>query len=133
MNITDLIIKHEGLELQPYQDSLGVFTIGVGHNLERGISYEAAMFILKEDLAEVEEQAKQFDWFSELNQVRQMVIINMIFNLGITRFKRFKKTIKAIKEKEYKRAAMEMLDSKWSEQVGQRAIELSLMMEAGNV
>jgi len=131
MNLKDIIVKHEGLELQPYEDSLGILTVGVGHNLERGISYETAMFILDEDLKEVKQQAQSFSWFHYLNEVRQIVIQDMIFNLGITRFKRFKKMIKAIQNDDFLEAANQMLDSKWAEQVGRRAVDLSTMMETG--
>jgi lysozyme len=52
----------------------------------------------------------------------------MIFNLGLSRFKNFKKTIKAIENKDFASAADEMLNSAWANQVGQRAITLSNKM-----
>jgi len=131
VNIKDLLIKHEGLGLKPYNDSVGIQTIGVGHNLERGISYNAAMFILDEDLANVRRDVHDFDWFHYLDPVRQDVILNMVFNLGISRFKLFTNTIKLIESGLYEEAAKEMLDSKWAAQVGKRAIELSEMMKTG--
>ena len=56
----------------------------------------------------------------------------MVYNLGLTRFKGFKKTIGFIELGEYDLAATEMLDSKWARQVGKRAIELSHMMKTGS-
>jgi len=131
MSLKDQLIRHEGLELTPYTDTVGVLTVGVGRNLERPISYELAMFMLDEDIATIKNDVKQFDWFEGLNEARQSVILNMIFNLGITRFKKFKNTINAIKAKDYLTASQEMLNSKWSEQVGHRAIELAMTMESG--
>jgi lysozyme len=55
----------------------------------------------------------------------------MIFNLGIARFSAFKKTISLIEEGSYSEAAQEMLDSRWANQVGSRANELSEMMRTG--
>ena len=51
----------------------------------------------------------------------------MYFNLGNRLFS-FKKMLKALKKQDYVKASEEMLDSKWSEQVGQRAVDLSNMM-----
>ena len=62
---------------------------------------------------------------------RRDVIVEMIFNMGLTRFKKFKKTIKAIENKDFASAADEMLNSKWAGQVGQRAITLSNKFRAG--
>ncbi len=131
MNLRDLLIKHEGLRLKPYKDSVGILTVGVGRNLERPISHDLAMFMLDEDIESSYKDVEQFGWFSSLDSVRQDVIINMVFNLGITRFKGFKNTIQAISDGDYLKASQEMLDSKWANQVGHRAVELSMMMESG--
>ena len=131
MNLKETLIKHEALKLKPYKDSLGILTIGVGHNLERGISEAAAMFILDEDIADARREAQQFAWFYYLNDVRQNVVINMVFNIGITRFKGFKKMIAALDKGYFPLAANEMLDSKWASQVGSRATELAKIMEIG--
>ncbi len=134
MNITDLLIKHEGLRLKPYRDTVGKLTIGVGRNLEdMGITKGEALYLLGNDINRVRlELIKIIEWFLTLNAVRQNVLIDMVFNLGITRFKRFKKLIAAIEAQDWDRAAKEMLDSRWARQVGQRAVELAKMMEDGD-
>jgi lysozyme len=63
--------------------------------------------------------------------VRKDVVLDMVFNLGLTRFHRFKKTIAAIKTKDWGKAAREMLTSQWANQVGRRARELAAMMNRG--
>jgi len=131
MNLKELLIKHEALKLTPYLDSEGILTVGVGRNLERPISNKLAMFMLDEDIESAKKDASNFEWFSELNETRQTVILDMLFNLGLSRFMGFKKTIKAINAGEYLKASQEMLDSKWARQVGHRAVELSMMMESG--
>lgn len=132
MNLIDLVIKHEGIRLKPYADSVGKITIGVGRNLDdNGISREEAMFMLKNDLAQATAEAARYPWFEGLSENRKNVIISMIFNMGLYRFSKFQKTIRHIEDGDFKKASIEMLDSKWSQQVGIRADELSHMMEAG--
>jgi lysozyme len=127
-----LLMKHEGLKLKPYKCTAGKATIGVGRNLDDvGISQEEAMHLLENDIKRCVLEANKFSWFKGLDDVRQEVVISMIFNLGIYRFKGFKKLIGALMIKDYKEAALEMLDSQWSEQVGKRSFELAKMMETG--
>ncbi len=128
----DLIKHHEGLRLKPYKDSVGILTVGYGHNLEVDISQTQANRYLHDDLITVEEDLEKFDWYKTLDPIRQAVVQNMVFNLGITRFKHFKKTIYFIEQAKYSEAALEMKDSKWYLQVGNRAKTLSFMMKTGN-
>ena len=128
MKSEDLIKTHEGRELKPYRDTVGVLTIGYGRNLEKGISEHIANELFKEDMVDVRSDCLKFEWFHDLSEVRQAVIENMVFNLGYTRFSKFKKTIKYIAASDFRLAAKEMLDSKWARQVGYRADELSHMM-----
>ena len=111
-------------------------TIGVGRLIDKRkggkISHDEAMYLLDNDIKAVIGQCdRAFDWFDELDETRKIVILNMVFNLGIDGFKKFKKTIQHIENKNYEEAAIEMLDSAWSIQVGRRAIELSQMMKDG--
>ena len=130
--LRDDLIRHEALRLKPYEDSEGILTIGVGRNLEdKGLSEEEAMFLLDNDIKQVLAECKQFPWFEDLNQARQDVVANMVFNLGITRFKGFKKTIAYIELGQYDAAAIEMMDSKWARQVKGRAVELAEKMSRG--
>jgi lysozyme len=55
----------------------------------------------------------------------------MIFNIGMPRFKQFKKMIAALEEGDWSEAANQMMDSKWAKQVGKRAERLRDMMETG--
>ena len=129
MDIKEQLIKHEGLRLDIYEDSVGKMTIGVGRNIEdKGITRDEAMTMLDNDIREVEDQVNHFRWFDTLSEVRRRVVIDMVFNLGINRFKGFKKTIAHIAAGDYEGASKEMLDSKWSKQVGVRAETLSRMM-----
>lgn len=124
------IQKHEGLRLKPYHCTAGKLTIGYGRNLEDvGIDVEEAEFLLRKDLARVENECLHaFPWFAELSEARQDVILNMCFNLGLAGLKKFKKFLKAAEMGAYETAAHEMMDSDWAEQVKGRATELAQMM-----
>ena len=132
MSLLSSVKFHEGLELKPYLDSVGVLTVGYGRNLDdRGISREEAEMLLLNDLETSTKEAKKFEFYENLTSNRQDVIVEMIFNLGLTRFKKFKKTIGYINQANHSAAADEMLDSRWAKQVGQRALTLSNKFRAG--
>ena len=129
----ELIKKHEGRRLFPYECSAGKLTIGYGRNLEdNGITDEEADYLLSNDLRRVRsELSMNFDWYLQLNDVRQAVVEDMLFNLGLVRFLGFKKFMKALEQQDYEEAAHQMLDSKWATQVASRADELAELMEKG--
>lgn len=131
MNIYDLLKKHEGIKLKPYKDSLGILTIGIGRNLDDvGISMAEANTMLYTDVSvAVQECMKEFSWWRPLSEVRQTVIVDMVFNMGIEKFKTFHNTIAALSIGDFNRASEQMLDSVWAKQVGDRAVELSYMMK----
>jgi lysozyme len=135
INYTLLVLqlkKHEGLKLKPYRDKVDKLTIGYGRNLDdKGISDEEAEIFLMNDIKECEKQLEGISWYENLGHSRQIVIINMCYNLGIKGLKGFKNMIKAVKENDFYKAAYEMLDSKWAEQVGERAKELAEQMRTG--
>jgi len=132
MTIEELLIMHEGIRSKAYRDSLGIWTVGVGHNLQaKPLSPAAVQQILNDDIADAIEDCKGLYWFEGLDEVRQAVVIDMVFNMGIAGFKHFKKTIEHIAMGMYQHAAAEMLDSRWAYQVGKRAVELSKMMTTG--
>ncbi len=130
----ELLKKHEGLKLFPYKCTAGKQTIGYGRNIEdTGISEEEAEFMLQADIERcILELVEKTDYFMVLCEPRQTVLINMLFNLGWPRFNRFKKMITAIKEGDYATASVEMLDSRWADQVGGRAKELASIMSRGD-
>lgn len=136
-NLTDFekqIIAHEGMLLTPYKDTVGKLTIGVGWNIDDVPMRESeAIFRMRNDLAAVKREAEKLLFFSKLNLVRQNVIIEMIFNLGMPRFLEFKKLIKAIEAENWNNAVVEMLDSRWAKQVHNRATTLSRQMGSGEI
>ena len=124
---------HEGTRLKPYRCTAGKLTIGVGRNLEdRGISLSEARMLLANDLADVRNGLRNaLPWVAQLDDVRQRVLIDMAFNLGIQGLLAFKRTLEAVRQGQYQQAAAMMLQSRWATQVGQRAQRLSRMMATG--
>ena len=128
--LKDQLILHEGLKLEPYQCTAGKLTIGVGRNIEDiGITEDEARYLLDNDILRVcDELDRNLPWWRDLSDARQRVLVDMVFNLGISRFMQFKATIAAIESGDYDTASEEMLNSRWADQVGQRAKTLSRMM-----
>ena len=128
------LVRHEGLRLKPYRCTAGKLTIGIGRNLEdRGISQKEAYAMLERDILDFEQQLLNEipDVYNGLDEVRQSVLLNMCFNLGIKGLLEFKNTLAFIDAGDWERAANGMLASKWAKQVGKRAIELSELMRKG--
>lgn len=129
----DQLERHEGLKLKPYKDTEGILTIGVGRNLEDvGINHGEAMLMLSNDVEAAEGELKRrFPIVNSLDETRYLVLVNMCFNMGPSRLAGFKNMWLAIEAQDWPKAALEMLDSKWARQVGNRAIELATQMREG--
>ncbi|GDX76038.1 lysozyme [Cyanobium sp.] len=124
---------HEGERLRPYRCTAGKLTIGVGRNLEdRGITRDESAMLLLNDIGAMEtEVLRALPWVTQLNEVRQRVLVDMAFNMGLVGLLNFKRTLATIQAGHYQQAATMMLDSKWAGQVGQRAERLARMMATG--
>jgi len=133
VKLAEQLKQHEGLRLKPCTDTVGKLTLGIGRNLEdKGITEQEALFMLNNDVDYFYSQLnKKLPWFKNLDDARQNVLVNMAFNLGVTGLLTFKNMLEDCKSKNYDYAALEMLDSKWSKQVGYRAEELSQQMLTG--
>ena len=134
--LEEMIKRHEGYRRYPYKDTLGVLTIGYGANLDHwwayGMSENEAEALLMGVIKNARVEASTaLPFWNDLNAARQAVLIDMVYNMGIRRVLGFKRMIKAIKAQNWKQARLEMLDSKWATQVGDRAIELADMMLSG--
>ena len=142
-----------------YQCQAGFWTIGYGHNIEadpKVVIFEhktESPIILSltkysmidewEAEAILDYDIKRFEgglcdnipFLADLTKakdpVRYYVMLNMAFNMGISTLLQFKKTIKYVEDGSYIEAASEMLNSKWANQVGSRAQELSKQMKTG--
>lgn len=125
--------RHEGERLKPYRCTAGKLTIGVGRNLDdRGITAEESAYLLSNDIDRVWTELKaRIPWMTGLSDVRQRVLLDMAFNLGIDGLMKFRNTLATIQAGNYQKAGEMMLDSAWAAQVGMRAQRLSRMMQTG--
>ena len=130
------LILDEGYIYEIYKDHLGYLTFGVGHLVlntdeEYGkevgtpVSEKRILECLNNDVDIVcEELDRNLYWWRELDDNKQRVMVNMCFNLGYPRLSKFKKFLAAMKKHDFETAAIEMMDSKWANQVGLRAERL---------
>lgn len=125
--------SEEGCVLSLYRDTTGHWTIGVGRNLtSHGITRQEALYLLANDIqTAVESLDRYLPWWREMDPVRQLVLADMCFNMGISSLLTFKYTLLAMQNQQWKAAASGMKASKWALQVGGRAIKLATMMEMG--
>lgn len=127
------IAKHEGLRLKPYQDTVGKWTIGYGRNLsDVGITRAEASLLLDHDIDDaMRDLLARFPWTATLDTVRFAVLVEMCFNLGISRLAGFKNTLRMVEQGNYTGAAEGMLKSKWAGQVKGRAVTMARQMRTG--
>jgi len=131
--LEDQLIDHEGLELKPYRCTAEKLTIGVGRNIEdRGITEDEARYLLKNDIKIVEDELlEKKAVVAGLDAVRQRVLVDMGFNLGIPTLLKFQNMWAAIEDEDFETAAEEAMDSRWAKQVGRRAERLCQAMATG--
>lgn len=135
-NLAADIERDEGRERSAYQDSLGYWTIGVGHLIDGrrggGISDAIIDAILQEDIATKKAQlTDQIPWWTALDDVRQDALVNMAFNLGVDGLLQFEHFLGALHTGDYTSAAASMMQSLWAKQVGQRAVRIHDMILTG--
>jgi lysozyme len=134
------LIDDEGFKGVIYLDHLGNRTVGVGHlitqndheyHLPVGTVVNAArvMELLEKDMTRAIKGAESlFEDFYGLPEDVQHVLVNMCFQMGRNGVSKFRNMRKAIEEREYKKAAAEMLDSRWAQQTPNRARRLAKIM-----
>ena len=124
--------RDEGFSAFPYEDSVGVETIGHGRNLKaHGISRKEAEYLLRNDIADAVSTATNiFCNFYEMPAEAQHVIVNMIVNLGERGFKSFRHMIAAIQRKDWRSAELELLGSKAAQQLPDRYQRLGKMLRS---
>jgi len=141
MNIERLkrtIKEDEGVRNKAYKDHLGNWTTAVGHLIilpyedyliEKKLTDIEVDQIFITDLNQAIDDARKFIDADTIDELAFEIVINMAFNLGYSRLSKFVKFQQALKNKDYKLASQEMLNSRWAKQVPNRAGKLSVLME----
>lgn len=136
-NVMEQLKIDEGVVYEVYLDHLGLPTVGIGHlvlesDYEYGkevgtpVSVERCESFFMQDLDIAISECKVLygnDWEEFSEEVKE-ILVNMLFNMGRPRLSQFKKMNAAIAEGDWKTAAVEGRDSRWYNQVGNRAERL---------
>ena len=132
--VNELIKRHEGFREKPYLCTAGKLTIGYGRNLDDvGITKEEASLLLEKDIIIATNQVRLVfkEEYKKFSYDRFMALVDMMYNLGLPRFKEFKKMIQAIRDNDWEEAAKQALDSDWAKQVQARANEDAELLRKG--
>lgn len=142
MNLLERELRRdEGVRREAYLDTEGHWTVGIGYNLDVHSLPEGVTMPLSDEEVKTlfdisaKDVIKGLDtylpWWKKLDEVRQRVMFNMAFNLGIHGLLQFTNTLRSVQDGKYEVAATNMLKSKWAKQVGRRAIRLAYSMKTG--
>ena len=127
MNLLNGIKKHEGFKSKVYQCTEGYDTIGYGFAIkDLELDEDVAELILMKKIQKLLERILVvFKWFKDAPDEVKFVVTNMCYQLGVSGFSKFKKTIYLLETEQYEEASVEMLNSLWAKQTPNRAKELS--------
>ena len=133
--LIEMLKLHEGVRSKVYICSAGYETLGVGRYVSEsglGLSADEIDYLLANDIARVKEElSDSYFWFNAMNDARKDALIDICFNLGLTKMRGFINAITAMSREQFDIAADEFLDSRWAEQVGNRAIRVTEMIRTG--
>lgn len=145
--LREMLRRHEGLSLKPYRCPAGFWTIGYGWNMRAAklpddiasrlnvtgsITHDMAERLLNISIDTAERQCRAiFQDFAGFSEARQAALVDWMFNVGAGTALKFKKALAAIKAGDWNRAADELFQSEWREQVGDRASEIIGMVREG--
>ncbi len=140
------LVREEGVRLEPYLDSEGFWTIGIGHLIDNRkggrlpagvysfpITLQQAYQTLETDVHIVETGLwRRIPWFQGLSDVRKVVLLSMAFQIGVFGLLKFRKTLQFVENGDFRAAGIEMLRSNWARQTAARANRLSIAMFANS-
>lgn len=133
--LIEMLKIHEGIAYHAYKCTADKITIGVGRNIDSngglGLSDEEIDYLLTNDIMRCYKELGTFQWFVGLDENRQFAIVDMCFNLGLTRLLKFKNMISALQQEDWEEASAQALDSAWATQVGNRAQKIATILRTG--
>lgn len=153
--LDEMIRRNEGVRPKIYRDSMGIATVAVGFNLERpdarerlaevGVSLDdvkagKAMTddemtrLLRQELDVCIEDLRSLLHLDAMPLNAQLVLVDLRYNLGPTRLRKFVTTLEAFRQGHYKKAARQLEAAPWARQVGvraQRSVQLLRQLSNG--
>lgn len=138
-NIKDIesqLREDEGEKLSAYKDSEGYLTIGIGVLIDErkggGITKEESSYLFQNRLDSKKAAIrKALPWFDQLDVVRQGVLLNMSYQMGVDGLLKFKQTLGFVQRAQWTAASVGMLNSLWAKQTPERAERLARQMSTG--
>lgn len=133
--LRSLLIQHESYRQYAYTDETGHITIGIGRNLnDRGISLNEALYLLDDDILYFTTKlSSALPCWSKLNDARQIALVDMCFNVGVQGLLNFKEMIEYLNNGEYQKASDEMMNSRWKDEVKERANCVAEIIRTGEI
>ena len=139
MNINEQLRRDEGVRTTAYRDEFGNWTTGVGHLIlpseawliKATLTDLQVSVILNHDIGVVQKDLVEFDWYANLDPVRQAAIENMTFNLGLPKLLHFPTMIHCLSVKDWTGAHDAALNSVWATQVKDRAVRIAKQIKFG--
>lgn len=139
--VKKMIIKHEGVRTEPYKDSLGLWTVGVGHLIgdgkslpsewNRKFSMGEVMQLFDKDFIKHAQAAAKIPGWDKLNADGKAAFIDLTFNMGDTWFKRWPNLVKSLQAGDMEAVAKNLEGSKWATQVKSRAKTIVSLVRSG--
>ena len=151
-NFYDMFVLNEGNKPQVYKDSKGNRTIGIGFNLEdagnrkflkesgidinelfngRKLTDRETKTLYNRSLTQAFKDAQSYDPnFAKRPEAVKMTLVDMAFNLGLTKLNKFEKMKAGLMNNDYNVAADEIIDSKWYKQVKSRGPRMVQVMRS---
>ena len=132
----------EGVKYEIYLDHLGLPTFGIGHLVTKNdpeygkpvgtpVDPNRCDEAFNKDIETVLSDCnKLYPDFYDLPEEAQLIIANMMFNMGRPRLSKFKGMKRGVDARDWNQAADEMVDSRWYKQVTNRANRLVERMRA---
>jgi GH24 family phage-related lysozyme (muramidase) len=150
-SVMEMVKKHEGVRTKPYKDSLGLWTVGVGHLIgdgkilpeewkNRELTMQEVDELFAKDFQKHKEMAMAGPGWNKANAVGQAALIDLTFNMGAW-WKKFKNAAKALDAGDFTKAADELQykdpatkePSLWYQQVKGRAVTIVDMIRGGKI
>ncbi len=160
--LADILKCEEGAKVQPYRDSRGLWTIGIGHLISANaalsldgacqifqkmigrtfrpgdsITKEEMFNLFKEDLVKHEAAIDKYPQlkmvYNQLNLPRKMMLIQMCFQMGNAGVAKFKNTLQKMSAQDWRGAYEGLLASAWASQTPARAKRVAAVMYEGNL
>jgi lysozyme len=133
----DFIIGNEGTRYEPYKDTLGNWTVGVGHligndlppEMNRRFSHQEVMDLFDSDYMHHRNAAERIPGFNRMDGLGQTALTDLTFNMGPSWINGWPNLANQLGEGDIPSAADNLRNSRWYDQVGNRGPRVANMIE----